>query len=154
MAQLVGNLKMCVAWGATLIITSCASSQPLSSEQVSIVVAPFEVLGDAPVTLAESMRRDLAARLDLAPCVAARTDREDSKPSANYVLRGSAYAEGQLAHLSLQLADTATSERLWFEAYDYRGITAEMMADDIVSYLKTTAPGTGRSRLTTGCSGP
>jgi hypothetical protein len=117
-------------------------------------VVPFEVFADAPPAIVESLRRDMAATLDLDPCITARTDHEDPELAANYTLTGSAYAEAGRAFVALQLLDSATSERLWFENYDYRGITAEMMAKDILRYLRTMAPATVRSRLTTGCSGP
>jgi len=77
----------------------------------------------------------------------------------NYILRGSAYAEiagaetGR-AFVALQLVDVETSERVWFENYDYRGIGADMMARDILTYLKSIGPDSVRSRITSSCSGP
>jgi TolB-like protein len=105
------------------------------------------------------MRRELAAALDLDPCIAARADREDPEPPANYILRGSAYveiagAETGRAFVALQLVDVETSERVWSDNYDYRGIGADMMARDILRYLKSVAPDPVRSRITSSCSGP
>ena len=140
------------------LVAASVSAQP-SPRQASIVAAPFEVLGEAPAALAESMRRDLAAALDLDPCIAARADREDTMPPAIYMLKGSVYAEiagaetGR-AYVALQLLNVETSERLWFENYDYRGIGADRMARDILAYLKSTAPDSVRSRITSSCSGP
>ena len=141
------------------LVAVSVSAQQSSGRQASIVVAPFGVLGEAPAALAESMRRDLAAALDLDPCIAARADREDPVPPANYILRGSAYveiagAETGRAFVALQLVDVETSERLWFENYDYRGIGADMMASDILAYLKSSAPDSVRSRVASSCSGP
>ena len=139
------------------LVAASVSAQP-SPRQASIVAAPFEVLGKAPAALAESMRRDLAAALDLDSCIAAQADREDTVP-ANYLLKGAVYAEvagaetGR-AFVALQLVDVETSERLWFENYDYRGIGADMMARDILAYLKSTAPDSVRSRIASSCSGP
>ena len=140
------------------LVAASVSAQP-SPRQVSIVAAPFEVLGEAPAALAESMRRDLAAALDLDPCIAARADREDTVPPANYMLKGGVYveiagAETGRAFVALQLVNVETSERVWFENYDYRGIGADMMARDILAYLKSTAPDSVRSRITSSCSGP
>ena len=146
-----GKAITSILWTATLIAGS-ASAQPSSSDQVSIVVAPFEVHADAPAALVESMRSDLAASLDLDPCVAARTDREGSERSSNYILRGSAYAEGGRAFVALQLVSAETAEMLWFENYDYRGISADMMARDILRFLKAIAPDVVRNRITSGCS--
>jgi TolB-like protein len=105
------------------------------------------------------MQRDLAATLDLDPCIAARADGDSPERPTNYILRGSAYAEiagaetGR-AFVALQLVDAETSERLWFENYDYRGIGADIMARDILTYLKSIAPDSVRSRITSSCSGP
>ena len=148
----------CVAPIVALVAAS-VGAQPSSPRQASIVVAPFGVLGEAPATLAESMRRDLAAALDLDASVAARADREDSAPPANYILRGGAYveiagAETGRAFVALQLVDVKTSELLWCQNYDYRGIGADLMARDILTYLKSIAPDSVRSRITSSCSGP
>jgi len=140
------------------LVTVSVSAQP-SPRQVSIVAAPFEVLGEAPAALAESMRRDLAAALDRDPCIAARADREDTVPPADYMLKGGVYveiagAETGRAFVALQLVNVETSEPVWFENYDYRGIGADLMARDILAYLKSTAPDSVRSRITSSCSGP
>ena len=148
----------CVASIVALVAAS-VGAQPSSPREVSIVVAPFGVLGEAPAALAESMRRDLTAALDVDPCIAARADREAPVPPANYILRGSVYAEiagaetGR-AFVALSLVNVATSELLWCENYDYRGIGADLMARDILTYLKSTAPDCARSRITSSCSGP
>lgn len=148
----------CVASIVALVAAS-VSAQPSSPRQASIVVAPFGVLGEAPAALAESMRRDLAAALDLDPCIAARADREDPVPPANYILRGGVYvqiagAEAGRAFVGLQLVDVETSELVWLQNYDYRGIGADLMARDILTYLKSIAPDSVRSRITSSCSGP
>ena len=134
------------------LVAASVSAQP-SPRQVSIVAAPFEVLGEAPAALAESMRRDLAAALDLDPCIAARADREDTVPPADYMLKGGVYveiagAETGRAFVALQLVNVETSERLWFDNYDYRGIGADLMAHDILTYFKAIAPDSvcGRKR--------
>ena len=60
--------------------------------------------------------------------------------------------EAGRAFVALQLMNAATSERLWFENYDYRGISAEMMARDILKYLKLIAPDAVLSRVRSGCT--
>ena len=152
-------IKLAGVVSVVALVAASVSAQPSSPREASIVVAPFGVLGEAPAALAESMRRDLAAALDLDPCIAARADREDPEPPANYILRGSAYveiagAETGRAFVALQLVDVETSEWLWCENYDYRGIGADLMARDILTYLKSIAPDSVRSRITSSCSGP
>ena len=56
--------------------------------------------------------------------------------------------------MALQLVDVETSEWVWFQNYDYRGIGADLMARDILTYLKSIAPDSVRSRITSSCSGP
>ena len=152
-------IKLAGVVSVVALVAASASAQPSSPCQASIVVAPFEVLGEAPAALAESMRRDLAAALDLDPCIAARADREDTVPPADYMLKGGVYveiagAETGRAFVALQLVNVETSEPVWFENYDYRGIGADLMARDILAHLKSTAPDSVRSRITSSCSGP
>jgi hypothetical protein len=42
------------------------------------------------------------------------------------------YADERRAFVALQLEDATTAERVWFDHYDYRGISTAMMAGDIV----------------------
>jgi len=155
----VGGIKVAGVVSIVALVAASGNAQPSSPRQASIVVAPFEVLGETPAALAESLRRDLAAALDLDPCIAARADREDPVPPANCILKGGVYAEiagaetGR-AFVALQLVDVETSELLWCENYDYRGIGADLMARDILAYFKSTAPDCARSRITSSCSGP
>jgi TolB-like protein len=155
----VSGIKLAGVVSIVALLAASASAQPSSSHQASIVVAPFGVGGEAPATLAESIRRDLAAALDLDPCIAARADREDGERPANYILRGEAYAEiagadtGR-AFVALQLVDVETSERVWFQNYDYRGIGADLMARDILTYLKSIAPDSVCGRIRSSRSGP
>ena len=137
---------------ASLTFVCSVGAQPSSSDQASIVVAPFEVLADAPAALAAAMRTDLAATLDLDPCIAAGTDREDPERGAKFILRGLVYAEAGRAFVALRLENAETAERLWFENYDYRGISADSMARDILRYLKAIAPD-AVSRLPSACRG-
>ena len=155
----VSGIKLAGVVSIVALLAASASAQPSSSRQASIVVAPFGVGGEAPATLAESIRRDLAAALDLDPCIAARVDGEDAEPAANYILKGGVYveiagAETGRAFVALQLVDVETSEPLWCQNYDYRGIGADLMARDILTYLKSIAPDPVRSRITSSCSGP
>ena len=140
-----------LAW--TLLAFSSAHAQ--APTQASIVVAGFEVQGNGRLVVAETIRGALAAALDRDPCVEAQAERADTAPSPDYVLRGTVYEdeEGGRAFVALQLVNARTSERLWFDNYDYRGINGEMMAEDILRYLKATAPVTERSRITRSCSG-
>jgi TolB-like protein len=140
-------------WAATLVASSVCA-QPSSKDQASIVVAPFDVVGGAPASLAELLRRNLAAALDADPCITARTDGGDAETSSTYVLRGSVSAEPDRTFVALQLVEVESFKRVWFENYDYRGIRAEMMAKEVIRFLKMDAPDAVRSRITSSCSGP
>ena len=154
MPRLSSRSSALVSTALTAALMSVSVSAQPSPSQASIVIAPFESLAEASTALAESMRSDLAATLDRDPCITARADRETPERPATYILRGSAYAEAGRAFVALQLVDAETRERLWFENYDYRGIDADMMARDILRYLKSIAPDSVRSRLARSCSGP
>jgi TolB-like protein len=101
-----------------------------------VLVTSFDILADAPVAIAQAMPSDIAETLDADPCVEARAERAVSEISPKYILGGSVYAEGQRAFVALRLMDANTSELVWSENYDYRGITAEMMARDILLFLR------------------
>ena len=147
-ANLITRLRP-VALALALVISS-AHGQGVT--QPSIVVADFDLLGNAPTAVAETIRGDLAAALDRDPCIEAQVQRVDTPRSSDYVLRGTVYDEGARAFVALQLINATTSERLWFENYDYRGISGAMMAEDILRYLKAT-PVAADSRIRS-CSGP
>ena len=155
----VSGIKLAGVMSIVALVTASVSAQAPSPRQASIVVTPFGVLGEAPAALAESMRRDLAAALDLDPCIAARADREDSDRPANYILKGGVYvevagAETGRAFVALQLVDARTSELLWCQNYDYRGIGADLMAHDILTYLKSIAPDSVCGRIRSSRSEP
>ena len=136
---------------ALALVMSSAHGQ--LATQPSIVVADFDLQGNARTAVAETIRGDLAAALDRDPCVEAQVERVYTPRSPDYVLRGTVYDEGARAFVALQLINATTSERLWFENYDYRGISGAMMAEDILRYLKA-APVAADSRITRSCSGP
>ena len=90
------NAKVIKSAGVASIIAlaaACVHAQRSSPRPASIFVAPFTVLGEATAALAESLRGDLAAALDLDPCIAARADRDNADSPAGYILRGEAYVE-------------------------------------------------------------
>lgn len=153
-------IRLAAGVSVIALVAASVNAQQSSPHQASIVVAPFEVVGEPPYpALGESMRRDLAAALDIDPGIAARADREDPEPPANYILRGSVYVEipgGKTgrAFVALQLVDVETSKLLWCENYDYRGIGVDLMTRDILTYLKSIAPGSVCGRVTSSRSGP
>jgi hypothetical protein len=124
---------------ATLVTCTCQSAEPAKSSQALIIVAVFEAMADAPAAIVKAMPSDLATVLDAHPAFEAQTHGERSEPPAAYLLNGQVYAEGQRAFVALQLLDAKTSKVIWFENYDYRGISAEMMARDILRYLEANA---------------
>jgi len=52
-----------------------------------------------------------------------------------YYLRGQILADDKRNLLTLQLFDSQSNRSLWIENYDYRSVTADEMADDVVAEL-------------------
>jgi hypothetical protein len=124
---------------ASLVLPACHSIKPSEPAETVIVVSAFQILGDAQPTTAQDIAINLAAALDADPHIEARTETAISRPSRDYLLTGSVYAEGPRAFVALQLVDAKTSERVWSENYDYRGIGADRMAAEIRTYLQISA---------------
>jgi TolB-like protein len=124
-----------------------------SPEQSRILVAliPFELSGEAPAHVANSIMEKVIAtlradqRLDVVSGVNLESILEsnralghsDAEYSVIYLIKGWAYAEGALKLAGLKLLDAQTGDMLWFGNYDYRGITGEMMAADLLKCLRS-----------------
>ena len=123
------------AVAATLALSSCHSIDLSTSSGSLVVVSAFETQSEAQPAVARKMEDGLAAALNQGPCLKARTSRQGATLGAAYILNGSVYAEGERAFIALRLVDARTARTVWLENYDYRGISAGMMADDILRYL-------------------
>jgi TolB-like protein len=98
---------------------------------------PFEIQGNATSEVANSMSQRLRelldgdSRIEVAPAGA-----EPLQQRVQYLVRGIVYAgEGNRAFISLQLSDAKSGLALWSENYDYRGISADMIAPDIIEAI-------------------
>jgi TolB-like protein len=110
---------------------------PCLSEELSqldIVVSPFEALQQADPEFARSLSQQLAQAIERDPQIRVTAD-----GPPRYRLEGQVFAEGQRQFVALRLIETKTDQIAWFENYDYRGITAEMMAADLIAALSVAA---------------
>jgi TolB-like protein len=131
---------------ASLVLSACRSVSPSEPVETVIAVSAFETLGDAQPTVAQDIAANLAAALNANSHIKAQRETGVSRPSRDYILKGSVYSDGPRAFVALQLVDAKTTERVWSENYDYRGIGADQMAADIRAHLQTHAPMTERDR--------
>jgi hypothetical protein len=127
------------AIAASLLLCACHSVNPSEPAQTVIAVSAFETLGNAQPAVAQDMAAKLGAALNADPHIKAGTETGVDARSRDYVLKGAVYLEGQSAFVALQLLDAKTTQRVWSENYDYRGIGTDMMAADIRAYLQTHA---------------
>ena len=134
------------AIAASLVLSACRSIDPFEPAETVIAVSTFETLGNAQSTVAQDMAAALASALNADSHIKARTETGVSRPSRDYILKGSVYSDGQRAFVALQLIDAKTTNRVWSENYDYRGIGADQMAADISAHLQTHASTTERER--------
>jgi TolB-like protein len=127
------------------VASTYGSSEPSEAQTASpqlethVVVAflPFEIQGNATSEVANSMSQRLRelldgdSRIEVAPAGA-----EPLQQRVQYLVRGIVYAgEGNRAFISLQLSDAKSGLALWSENYDYRGISADMIAPDIIEAI-------------------
>jgi TolB-like protein len=131
---------------AGLVLSACRSANSSEPVETVIAVSAFETLGDAQPTVAQDMAANLAAALNADSHIKAQTETGVSRPSRDYILKGSVYSDGPRAFVALQLLDAKTTNRVWSENYDYRGIGADQMAADIRAHLQTHATTTERDR--------
>lgn len=110
------------------MLSACRSIDPFEPAETVIAVSTFETLGNARSTVAQDMAGALAAALNADSHIKARTETGVSRPSCDYILKGSVYSDGQRAFVALQLVDAKTTNRVWSENYDYRGIGADSAA--------------------------
>lgn len=134
-ASVAGVAWLAATIAASLVLSACRSVNPSEAAETVIAVSAFETLGDAQPTVAQDMAAKLAAALDADSHIKARTETGVSRRSRDYILKGSVYSDGQRAFVALQLVDAKTTNRVWSENYDYRGIGADQMAADIRAHL-------------------
>jgi hypothetical protein len=134
------NLSFRALAGATIAasfaLSACRSVDPSEPVETVIAGSAFETLDDAQPTVAQHMAANLAAALNPDSHIKAQTETGVSRPSRDYILEGSVYSDGQRAFVASQLVDAKTTNRVWSENYDYRGIGADQMAADVRAHLQ------------------
>jgi hypothetical protein len=93
---------------------------------------PFEAVGQVDPEFAKSLSRQLMQSIEQNS-----EFRIVSGGPTRYYLRGQVFADAKRRFVTLQLFEAQTNRMLWLENYDYRGITADMMATDIIAELSS-----------------
>jgi TolB-like protein len=58
------------------------------------------------------------------------------QPSVRYLIQGVVYSEDGGRHfLSLKVVDAQSGKTVWSDNYDYRGISPDMIAPDVIEVL-------------------
>jgi TolB-like protein/Flp pilus assembly protein TadD len=147
-----------VSAGASPVVEVAARSTAPGAEsptKTTLIILPFRNLSGAPGRiLAEGLTFDLTTRMGRTRCVAVTARGTASKfgpreqdvqavgarLNVRYACQGSVQIEGSRVHVHAALAETATREELWAEAYDLplNGLlrAQEHIAPRIVSALE------------------
>ena len=113
---------------AALMLPSPCISQELS--RLNLIIKPFEAVGQAEPEFAKTMSRQLMQAIER------RSDfRVVSGGPTRYYLKGQILADDKRNLVTLQLFESQSNRSLWLENYDYRSVTADEMADDVVAEL-------------------
>jgi hypothetical protein len=112
-----------------------APPSPCISQELGrrdVIMKPFETMGQADPEFAKVLRHNLAQAIE-------RNSDYRVAPggSAYYYLKGQVLSDGKRHILSLRLFKAKTDRMLWLENYDYRTITADMMARDVIAALSS-----------------
>jgi TolB-like protein len=113
---------------AALLFPSACISQELS--RLNLSMKPFEAVGQAEPEFAKTLSRQLMQAIER------RSDfRVVYGGPTRYYLKGQVLADDKRSLVTLQLFESQSNRSLWLENYDYRSVTADEMADDIVAEL-------------------
>ena len=105
----------------------CLSQEPI---RFDLVMKPFEAMGEADAEFTKTLWRDLARAIER------KSDhRVATGGPANYYLKGQVLADGKRHLATLQLFKAKTDRLIWMENYDYRSVSADAMATDIIDAL-------------------
>jgi len=115
-------------------ITLAAEAGP-----VDVLILPFEISGDADPAFAQSAHQKLSSAV-------ANHHRIEvlAQGEAAYHVKGHVHADNMRHFVGLTLLVAGTGKVLWFENFDYVGITPEMMAEDLIQALLAAPPSGGR----------
>lgn len=105
----------------------CLSQVPV---RLDVVMKPFQAMGEADPAYAQSLRNSLARAIE---------DKSDhritSSGSAYYYLKGQVLSDEKRHIVTLQLFKAKTDRMIWAESYDYRRVSADTMANDVIEAL-------------------
>lgn len=117
---------------AVLALPPPCISQELN--RIAVIMRPFEAVGQADPEFAKSLSRQFMRAIEQ------NSDfRIASGGPARYHLKGEVFADGERHFVTLRLFEARTDRTLWVENYDYRSITADMMAADVIEELSTAS---------------
>lgn len=124
-----------VAFRVLLAATLLALPVPCVAQalgRLDVVMKPFEAVGEADPEFAKSLWQQLAQAIER------RSDfRVASGGSAYYYLKGQVLSDEKRHLLTLQLFKAKTDRALWLQNYDYRRISADSMATDVIAALSS-----------------
>jgi hypothetical protein len=109
-----------------------ASAPCLSQEAIrfDLVMKPFESQGEADPDFTKTLWRDLARAIER------KSDhRVATGGPAYYYLKGQVLADGKRHLATLQLFKAKTDRLIWMQNYDYRSVSADVMATDVIEAL-------------------
>jgi hypothetical protein len=113
---------------ALLALTLPCVAQEL--DRFSVTMKPFDTSGQVDPEFAETLSRQLMRAIE-------ETSDFRIVPGGptRYYLKGRVFADEKRHFVSLELHEAQTGRVHWLENYDYRSITPEMMAEDVVEEL-------------------
>ncbi len=93
---------------------------------------PFETSGQVDPELAKSLWSQLAQSIER------NSDfRIAAGGSAYYFLEGRMNSDGKRQFVTLQLFKAKTDRAIWLQNYEYRGMSADRMATDVIEALSS-----------------
>jgi hypothetical protein len=120
---------------AIVVAAALALPLPCSSEELGrldVIMKPFETSGQVDPELAKSLWSQLAQSIER------HSDfRIAAGGSAYYYLEGRMSSDGKRQFVALQLFKAKTDRAIWLQNYDYRGMSADRMATDVIEALSS-----------------
>lgn len=102
--------------------------------RLDVIVKPFETAGDADPEFAKTLWQQLTQAIER------RSDfRVATGGSAYHYLRGRVLADGKRQLVTLQLFKAKTDRVIWLGNYDYRRVSADTMAQDVIAALSSVS---------------
>ena len=118
---------------ALLAVAVLALSSPCTAQEfdlLAVTMKPFEVLGQADPEFARSLSSQIMRAIE-------RNSDFRVAPGGPtpYYIKGEVLTDDKRHFVTLRLFEGRTDRMLWLENYDYRGVSADLMAEDVVEAL-------------------